>query len=426
MFRTAARECEPAPLLLARVLRAGLEPGAVLFGDNVGAPLLDDEAPLLNIDNEAVQVGDKAQPVLPNEVKSMLLSTLGSKRGVLAGLPAIAGLSTKPQDRLLPLPERAVAGHAWWWLWWLRRTAFSRRDSYTYRTGEIMYRVGGDASQSFDWFPSGSTYGTNPGTLSAFLDFGLSVHVREIAPAPLEPGFDAQVQHAAMQLFSQLEAAAHGIAPAVFASMLVTNGDDYEARAGARLPATATAEGLALAGNASRVTAVVTVNQVHTFRLSDMLRAYASMGPEENRQLAKQAIVQSVHDVCNRVNDLANLRILKPTMTPDSVVFCPELKETEDDEWEVLGYTFRAAGFDPVAGKPRLVDYDHRLCKRMVGVEGYNAKCAYLLMMTVFLASIGIVCRRQGGFHCHHPCQQLGAAIDQLLSPGFPGGVATR
>jgi hypothetical protein len=388
MFRTPHRDCEPAPLLFARLLRDAQPSMGELFGDDVGVELSDAPPPNLGIDGEAVSYADRCKPVLPSEMKAMLLDTLGPRRGVLTGLPAVAGLSAKPQERILPLGGKAVAGHAWWWLWWLRRTAFSRRDSYTYRTDEVVYRVGGDARQSFNWFPGGSTYGMEAGKLSAYIDFGVAAHVREITAAPREPTFDAQVQQAAIQLYTQLEAAAYGVAPAVFAAMLVTDSDDYGARSKARLDATAAAEGLALTSDASRVAAVVTVSQLHTFRMSDMLRAYASMGPEENRRLAKQAIKESLHEACNRMNDLAVLKILKLTMVSDSVVFCPELKETEDDEWEVLGYTFRAAGFDPVAGKPRLVDYDHRLCKRMTGAEGYDAKCAYLLMMTIFLSSV--------------------------------------
>jgi len=389
MFRTPSRDCEPAPLLLARVLRTALEPCGPLFGDDVGAPLSGEEAPSMGIDTQAVQYADKATPSMPSELKNFLTSTMGAKRGVLAGLPAIAGLSAKPQERVLALGSKAVAGHAWWWLWWLKRTPFSRRDSYTYRTGEVVYRVGGDATQSFDWFPGGGSYGTEPGKLAAYLNFGLTVSVREIPLATREPDFDAQVQHVTVQAYAQLEAATHGIAPAVFATMLVNNGDSYATRAGDKLGASTAADSLALTGDATRVVAVVTISQVHTFRLSDMLRAYVGMGPEENRQLAKQAIVQSAHEVCNKVHALAKMRLLKLTMTADSVVFCPELKEaTGDDEWEVLGYTFRAAGFDPVAGMPHLSDYDHRLCKRLQGSEGYDVSCAYLMMMLVFLSSV--------------------------------------
>lgn len=388
MFRSPRRECEPAPLLFARVLRAAAEPAGPLFGDDVGADLTDEAPKDLGIDAEAVRFVDRALPTVTSEMKTMLLETLGSRRGVLAALPAINGLSAKPLERVVPLGSKAVAGHAWWWLWWLQRTSFSRRDSYTYRTDEVVYRVGGDARQSFNWFPGKDTYGTAAGKLSALIEFGIAVYVRELSPTPHAPDFKSQVQHAAVQAYTQLEAAAHGIAPAVFATMAVTDSDDYQARADAKLEATSAAEGLALVGDPQRITAVVTVAQVHTFRYSDMLRAYAGMGPEENRALAKQAVVQATHDVCNHMNALARLKVVKLTTTADSVVFCPELRETEDDEWEILGYTFRAARFDPIAGKPKLIDYDHRLCKRLGAADGYDVSCAYLMMATVFLASI--------------------------------------
>ena len=437
MFRVPRLECEPAPLLFARLLRCptdratgadeaenaenGENADETLFGDDVGVELRDvgesdarwrmDE-----VREPTVRVEERPRTAFASEMKALLLGTLDADRGVLAGLPAIEGTSVRPQERICALSANAVAGKAWWWLWWLRRTPFSRRDSYSGRADEITYRVGGDATQSFDWFPSGKTYGTAPGQLTAYLNFGLAVHVRELPPAPREPEYAAQVQHAAVPLYMQLDAATHGLSPAVFAAFVV--GDDLkspnspspEKMGRRRLPATAPTAGLDAPDGEStqstesrprRVAAVVAVCQVHTFRLSDMLGAYAGMGHEEDRRGALEVVSRALVEISDKLEALAALRILKLSMTADSVVFCPELRASDDaadeadeaDEneaaWEVHGHAFRTHGFDTVAGRPFFVDFDHRVSKRLQhGQGGHDTKSMYLMMMVVLLAAI--------------------------------------
>ena len=390
MFRVPRTECEPAPLLFARLLRCPADGTGALFGDDVGVELIDSPQAGLGMDEAAVRVEERPRPAIASEMKALLLGTLGNNRGVLTGLPAIDGLSSKAQERICALSSKAVAGRVWWWLWWLKRTPFSRRDSYSYRSNEVTYRVGGDATQSFDWFPGGVTYGTKPGRLAAYLNFGLSVYVRELPPARREPEYEAQIQQLAVPLYLQLDAATHGLSPAVFAAFVVNNADDYTLMEKHRLPSDAASEGLDTSRQATRVTAVITVCQVHTFRLSDMLKAYAGMGPEENRLYAKQVLSQAMLEISAKVEKLAALKILKLSMTPDSIVFCPELRESSDDqeEWEVLGHAFRTGGFDVIAGKPFFVDFDHRVAKRLQGQSGYDASCAYMMMMLVLLGTI--------------------------------------
>jgi hypothetical protein len=389
MFCTPSNTCEPGPHLLGRLLRIQDEPTGSLFGNNVGdldeagdEPKWLTEA-ALQVDMHAARVTDlRPVPSLSGELRSWLVETLCEKRGVLAALPGSAVMAINP---------KATAGHGWWWIWALRRTLFSLRDSYSPRQYETVYRVGGGPEKGFDWFPTGASYGLQSGVLDGFLHFGLTTVVREFSPASREPPLSAQVQFAAVAAYIALEAAALGVAPAVLAATLVFDRDNYALVAENRSPSNAVVNSdmIVSSKDSQRVVALVTVTQLHTFRFSDMLRAYESMGAEENVVLARATIQSAAVELSTKVRILAAAKIIKLSMTPDTVVFCPVLEaDGDNDEWELKGFSFRSRDFEVVPGKPFLRDFDPRLCKRMHGQMGYDANCAHLLMMTVMLASV--------------------------------------
>ena len=388
MFCTPHDACEPSPHLLGRLLRIEDEPTGALFGDDVGEDTTDDTPEWLahaakQIDIHAVRVANlRPVPSLAGELRSWLVETLGDRRGVLAALPG---------SQVMAINPKAAAGSAWWWIWSLKRTLFSRRDSYSPRALETVYRVGGGPERGFNWFPAGASYGLSPGILDGYLHFGLTVTVREFAPSAREPALPAQVQLGAVAAYLALEAATIGAGPAVLAATLAFDRDDYASAAEHLLPSDAavTSEMSVASKESQRVVALVTVTQLHTFRLQEMLRAYAGMGAEENVVLARATVQAAVVEVFEKAKLLATSKILKLSMTPDTVVFCPVLEAAGDAyEWELKGFGFRARDFDVVPGKPFLWDFDPRLCKRMQGQAGYDANSAHVLMVTVLLASI--------------------------------------
>ena len=149
-----------------------------------------------------------------------MVGSLGAKRGVLAAWPAIAGMSARASERIVALSQVVVSGYAWWWLWHLKRTVFSHKDSYGPSGSDslVVYRLGGEPSRSFDWFPSGSIYNIAPGAIDGFLHFGLTLSVREFRVGGREPTLQAQEQQAAAAAYLQLDAATNSIGPAVFAT----------------------------------------------------------------------------------------------------------------------------------------------------------------------------------------------------------------
>ena len=96
-------------------------------------------------------------------------------------------------------------------------------------TSLSVYRLAGTANRSFSWFPAGAVYGMEPGAIDALIHYGLAVTVRRFEEAGHEPTLRAQEQQVAAEAHVMLQAAAHGLAPATFAFMLVHDGDDARA-----------------------------------------------------------------------------------------------------------------------------------------------------------------------------------------------------
>lgn len=406
---------EPAARLFSRLLRIRRDASATgAYGGDVG----EDEADCVGPEPEPEWLREAGDDVLPDkhavtadaraaapplaasELKTWLVRTLGERRGVLAAWPAIAGLGARADDRVLAMSDKVGAGHAWWWLWHLQRIRCSYRDSYapvgTADDSErvTVYRVAGEPDRSFEWFPGGGSYGIERGVVDAYLHYGLAITVRELTSIGHAPSLEAQQQQAALAVYHGLDAATHGIGPPVFATMLVHDGDEYVATQDALLPANAviTHEMVAaLARERSQnLSAIVSVTQLHSFRLGEMLRAYVHMGAAENREGARKEIAAAAEEIAHKTRRLADLKTLKLNVCPDTIVFCPELVDTPDGDWELRGHAVRSAEFDRPPGAAYHADFDPRLCKRFAAADrcdGYDASAATALMLLTLLAT---------------------------------------
>lgn len=403
----------PSPVasrFFAHLLRTGTAT-AVRFGDPIGVEDtvdIDDAAGPVLVPDELAAVEAPppvfatiqapvhiAQPFSRTEaiksVREWLIHGLGTTRGVLSAWPTATGLKFASADRILLLDQQIASGHAWWWLSVFSKTLFSRRDSYTRSPNNVVYRVGGEPAMGWNWFPRGSLYGMDPGTIDAFLHFGLTVSVRHLPYTSNAPELEQQVSYCAISIYLELEAATIGVSPPVFAAMLVFDGDDYkrmhdtvtDALAPAAVPSP-------VASSASKnVVGAVVASQLHTFRLSDMLRQYVELRPEENRVLVQQQIQDATIDLASKIQRLATSKMIKLNMCASSIVFCPHLADSDKgDDWVLLGFGFKTADRELITGKPYCVEYDPRLCKRMAGQTEYDANCAFVLMIGILLASV--------------------------------------
>lgn len=155
----------------------------------------------------------------------------------------------------------------------------------------------------------------------------------------------------------QLEAAARGVAPAIFAHFV--RGGGY--------------------------------TQLHSFLLDDMLRAYTRLLGDPLRRPSRGNIEATIYEatmgIARKVRELADVRILKLNMTTKDVVFCPKLYEADDGTLEENGYSFD--GLQSIKGIPYLTGFKADFCKKVpLSTSGYDTDAAYLLMMLVFLADV--------------------------------------
>lgn len=323
----------------------------------------------------------KAQPFLKSEevpsIRDWLVNGLEKQRGVLSAWPCAAGLPSAPTERVLLLSQNVASGFSNWWLHKFKSTLFSKKDSYRHRRANtVVYRVGGAPEAGWNWFPRGVLYGLEPGAVDAFLHFGLAVTVRHLPVASDAPALGAQVAQAAVGLYLELEAATHGIAPPVFAAMLVFNRDTAGDTPGDTLD------------HSSDVIGTVVASQLFTFRLSDMLAAYNALKPEENRVLVQNQIQSATLEIVSKIQRLAASKIIKLNICASNIVFCPHLAESESDDWVLMGFGFKTSDYDLVSGKPHLAEYDPRFCKRMTGQSEYDPNCALVLMVGILLAAV--------------------------------------
>jgi len=326
-------------------------------------------------------------------IRDWLVHNLGTARGVLSAWPSATGLKPSATDRSLVLDQSLVSGHAWWWLHKFHGTAFSRRDSYQQRPNQVVYRLGGEPGMGWDWFPRGTLYGMDPGVIDAFLHFGLTVSVRHLPISNGAPTLENQVSYCAISIYIELEAATIGVAPPVFAAMLIFDSDTYSAATESiHMVAATTATPVpdpVKQASSSNVLGSIVASQLHTFRLSDMLRTYMELRPEENRVLIQKQIQDATVDLAGKIQRLAASKIIKLNICASNIIFCPHLADSEKgDDWVLLGFGFKTSEQELITGKPYLSDYDPRMCKRMGGSAEYDANCAFVLMISILLASV--------------------------------------
>jgi hypothetical protein len=307
---------------------------------------------------------------------------------------------------MVTLDPGVSSGQSMWWMRALLHTTFNSSESQAIADIGVrttMHRCEGPPCDAYDWFPSGQHFGMVKGVLDAYIHYGITFIITEYPVSCTEPEYDTQVRIACLLILIQLEAASVGVSPVVFACLLVHAHDgDFHAYNDDLEPCDApVVSDDSCASNAAdsttnkerRVAAVVSVLQTHTFTLTEMLTAYASMGVDSNPTTARTQVSGALDAIALQIRRAAHSYILKLNMDTDNVVFCPELVEIvdDDDEWELRGYGFKTSSFDPVHGMPYLLHYNTRTCKRIGHVankEGYCVACVQLLMLFILTAAI--------------------------------------
>ena len=306
---------------------------------------------------------------------------LGPKRGVVAALPKPADGTVR--DAIVALDGTRLGGQSQWWLWNLHKTPLGE-PSYT-SGGAAVYRA-----PYPEWFPFNDSYEADEREFELLSAAGVAVTVREIPAWPTHADTLPELPLLAQRLLLELEAAACGAGPAVFGAFLVHEGDDFGAlreKAGGG----ALDEGSDFNTFHRRIAACVTVTQTHGFRLSELLENHslvlgdAVLRPGAPQLSLERSIFEATASIARKLRFLARNRILKVNITPETIVFCPVLVET-DDALEATGFGYTdPSGREVTRGAPRLSDFDPAMSRRGKDVD---PDCAYALMVLVLLASV--------------------------------------
>ena len=330
-------------------------------------------------------------------------ATLSAGRGVVAALPrALWPKGTAVADgaaaRVVALDTTRALGHSRWWLRALQATPFATDAAFSLDADTSVYKTDG-VEFAPNWVPTELSYcgEVDAEAYETHSIAGLAAHVREV---PLvdgrRPTALADAPALQQRVMLEVEAAAHGLAPAIFACFVVHHADDYRMPGALPDAATPTAPtAVAATRGTDGLAALVTVTQAHAFRLSELLGTYdvassdALLRPRVVGPQIEETIFEATASVARKVRSLANNRAVKLNLSPANVVFIPKLVENDEGELEASGYAFFDGERQATKGVPQLVDFDPALTRRFsTNIAAYSADAAYAASMLALLANV--------------------------------------
>ena len=343
---------------------------------------------------DSLEYGQLSRKPKDQGLHDWMAEVLVRQRGVLAALPrstwpTAAAEAESTLARVVALDSTRAASKSWWWSWRLRSSEYQSSRATDETTS--VHTTDGVDSDANSWFPTMEAYDSLISE-DAFDRLTLAGFSTSIRVADLDVPFQQQVD-LKQRLLLELEAAATGLAPAVLAVFLVHSGDNYKIHQGTAALGTADVSELPkLRGDSgSNLNATVSVTQATLFTMGDVLASYRKSRNNPLLLPSLPSVENSLYElsaaIARRVRALADAKMLKLNVTPDTVVFVPNLCEGGDGALQSQGYGY--LGIETVRGVPMMFDFDPRFTKRFTShMTDYDADCAYTVMMLIFLASI--------------------------------------
>lgn len=293
---------------------------------------------------------------------------LGRKGGVVAGVPA----GEKRAARCVVLDSRVASGNALFWA----VNLLENQGLFS----ESRCCVGGSGAQASavtlqdglpGFFPEGDVYGVGRSEMDALVDAGFTVDVKE-EPYAQRSGvfFEKEEQRAAAcakELSVLLLMAEAGVAPCVLAAFYARRVPAQLATEWQKYKKPTQIAGAGGESGAGRIDALVTVSQVSTFSLGDLMIA-SQAGTAAKREHASGVLRAAVPLVMKQLRALSAVRgghgVVKADLTAESVVFCADLQPSEDS-WTLGGVGHRPVSREHVDGVPRIKGFPVLLCRRV-------------------------------------------------------------
>ena len=310
-------------------------------------------------------------------------STLYADRGVIAALPATGS----SPSRTVALDQRAASGHAEYWIVNMANNASmfnASKTSTSLSSNSVTYESITLHSKVPEFLPEGDVFGAAVADTDCLIDAGFKMQVRmdpyisssEVVSLRTD---ERQLGACCTELALQFAAAERGIAPAVLACFFSQSDDlkaavddDGEIKQKWLMYTTPkqTVDGRLISPKEpTGIRSMVTVNQISTFSLDDLMSAIRS-APVQSR---KEHLVGVMKSMCGpifqKIKEISSVHngygMVKLNMTPSSVVFCPDLKATDDGSWTLEGSGYMPISDSYIDGTPRIVDYNSMFTARV-------------------------------------------------------------
>lgn len=323
---------------------------------------------------------------------------LRKQGGVIAAVPCTA----EEEGTIASLDGSLASGNGAYWVLRLEDLhANFKSVTSTSSLGEDIVKM--DAvtlhTGAAPFLPEGDVLGKKLSYLDQFVDAGFTVTIKsrpycgENYPICAK---DSEKQHllCAKEVCLLTSAAEHGIAPCVLATFYANgDADSEESKDVAEQIAASTLEdwqvytepnqkvSASAATNTGRVDSLVTVSEVSTFSLGDLMHATRHATNAAQKEHLLGVLKTSVSITLDHIKDMCKVRkgfgTVKLNMTPDSVVFCPKLVESESG-WRLEGVGHLPVSDRHLDGVPKLVDFNSLLCAQ-IHSSAYSPHSSYLL-----------------------------------------------
>lgn len=242
------------------------------------------------------------------------------------------------------------------------------------------------------FLPEGDTFGLKPAETDEFFDAGITVTLRKqpygCNQEPVK--FESETKRislCATEMAYTMEMVERGLSPCLIASFFTHIADiehsqmDFGSTPLAAFPSTKEHFG-------GDVTAIVSVTQISTFSLADLMSAI-NKAPVKSKQ---SHLVGVLHGVCGQVfssiREMTKIHqgraMVKLNMTPDSFVFCPKLV-ANNDRWDLKGMGFMPTSQDYLDGIPKMTDFNAVFTTRVRG-ESYSSETSYVMHCMLLVA----------------------------------------
>lgn len=328
-------------------------------------------------------------------------STLYEDRGVIAALPATGS----SPSRTVALDQHAASGHAEYWIVNMATNASIFNPAKTSASlNTVSYESITLHTSVPEFLPEGDVFGTAVADTDCLIDAGFKMQVKmdpyvSLGDVVSLKTDERQLSACCTELALQFAAAERGIAPAVLACFFSQSDDlsaaiddDGEVKQKWLMytKPKQTVDGSIIAPKEpTGIRSIVTVSQISTFTLDDLMFAIRS-APVQSR---KEHLVGVMKSMCGpifkKIKEISSVHkgygMVKLNMTPSSVVFCPELRATDDGSWTLDGSGYMPISDSYIDGTPRIVDYNSMFTAR-VREAAHSFETAYAMGCMLLVA----------------------------------------